>query len=717
MAELAKVTDPNKKVTDGLVLKRLAEQGIDKDYVEFWHDYAPRSLGKEHSPYAKFYRDLKSSKRFMVVSGLPMVKPNGTKIEAGWKKQRDKYVSKPNLFSAIVEGKQVKLICLSDQPYGAKKGDQVIYQPQLFLNNMEHLLVVSKPTLLDIDPLNPNYAQNVLEWDYGICKRRLRIIEGRIHGYWIFSTNPHGEVRVKYNQLGNFRLKLGEYKVNEDEEIIPQSVFDIAEYPFAIGDSATYYPDADPETSSVDGMARDAGNDVVWATIITEPGSLAYDSLTALNMFYIVSSATSNQWAILGRGIFLFYTAGLPDEATISAAVLSIYGREKGDSLGITGDCNIYSSAPVSNTSLVPGDFNSLGSTAFSTPITYAGFSVIAYNDFTLNASGIANISKIGVSKFGARNANYDVAANAPDWTSELACYLSGWASEQGTGFKPKLVVTYAVPTEYEKTLTESLGLVDKVAKAPLVVKTERIGLVDAVVKTPSLVKTEPLGLVDSYSRTWAIYRTYTEPLGLMDTVTTIRQLVKVLTELLGLSDTVKKDTSKMLAESLGLLDVYGRTWSVYRTYDELLGLADSIKKDIALHPLMEPLGLADSVVKFPSIIRDELLGLKDSVVKDTSVARTELLGLVDTLTKDISLPLSEVLGLLDTYTCTLSIKRTFTETLGLDDRVSKHVSLHALTEVLGLLDSISYSKNPTVLAKLIRKYLQLVDISGGGEE
>ena len=220
--------------------------------------------------------------------------------------------------------------------------------------------------------------------------------------------------------------------------------------------------------------------------------------------------------------------------------------------------------------------------------------------------------------------------------------YVKAYAyNSQGYGYGGEVEFTTGVA--HEKTLTESLGLVDKVAKAP------------------SLVKTEPLGLVDSYSRTWAIYRTYTELLGLTDTVTATRLLVKVLTELLGLSDTVKKDTSKMLVENLGLVDTYSRVWHAYRTYDELLGLADSIQKDIALHPLVEPLGLADSVTKSASMIK--------------------------------------------------------VESLGLEDRVSKHISLHALTEVLGLLDSISYSKNPTVLAKLIRKYLQLVDISGGGEE
>ncbi|MBA7561936.1 hypothetical protein ES708_03583 [subsurface metagenome] len=89
----------------------------------------------------------------------------------------------------------------------------------------------------------------------------------------------------------------------------------------------------------------------------------------------------------------------------------------------------------------------------------------------------------------------------------------------------------------------------------------------------------------------------------------------------------------------------------------------------------------------------------------------------MDTLTKGVVLPLSEILGLLDTYDRVWSVQRTYTESLGLEDRVSKHVSLHALTEVLGLLDSMSYTPNPTILTKLIRKLIQLEDIGGGKED
>lgn len=338
----------------------------------------------------------------------------------------------------------------------------------------------------------------------------------------------------------------------------------------------------------------------------------------------------------------------------------------------------------------------------------------------TAKATLHGNITDTGGENCGERGFDYDYDSGAPyanSWT-ETNSYGTGAFSHEITGLNEGVTVyfrakahnsagwgygsekSFVTPKAWSKALSENLGLLDKTVK-----------------KDVSIMKAEPLGLLDTYGRTWAIYRVYPEILGLSDTVVATRLLTKILTELLGLSDTVKKDTTKVLAENLGLLDVYSRAWSIYRTYDELLGLADSIVKDIVLHPLVEPLGLVDSVVKSTAITRDELLGLKDSIAKDTAVTRSELLGLADTLAKGVALPLSEILGLLDTYTRVWSIQRTYTETLGLEDRVSKHVSLHALTEVLGLLDSISYSKNPTILAKLIRKYLQLVDLGGGSEE
>ncbi|MDI6815280.1 MAG: hypothetical protein QMC90_04290, partial [Dehalococcoidales bacterium] len=227
-------------------------------------------------------------------------------------------------FSAIVEGNRIKLTCLSDQPYGAKRGDCVVYQPQLFLNGVEQ--TCGEAILLDTDLVNPNYHQNVLEWDYSICKRRLRIIEGRVLGSWLFSSSPNGEVRIKYSQSGEMRLRLSGFKVNDDEELIPASIFDEAEYPFEVSDTATFYPDADPETSSVDGVVADTNNDLPWADLIAEPGSSAGPSTAGYVAFLIGSSSSANKWKNLYRTIFLFDTSSLPDNATITAATLSLYG-------------------------------------------------------------------------------------------------------------------------------------------------------------------------------------------------------------------------------------------------------------------------------------------------------------------------------------------------------------------------------------------------------
>lgn len=460
------VTDPNKIVTDKLVLKRLAELNIDKNYVELFQDYAPRSLGKEHSPYAKFYRDLKSNKRFAVFSELPMVKPDGKKIEVGWLRRGEGFESKANLFSAIVKGKQVTLTVLSDQPTGEKKDDQVIYQPQLLVDVSE-LICREQSTLLPVDPINSNYKENTLEWSYGtVCKRRIRLIEGRFRERWIFGSNPHSTVKIKHNSTGNLKLKLGygldaegmPLKVNiiGDEEIIEASEFDKAAYPVEIGASQTFYPDADPETTSVDGSVTEfQTNGVTWATIRAAAGTDQNDSCAEPYSPHIQhGSAGGDKWRYLRRFILVFPPASIPDDATFTGATLSLYAYGKNDDKGIAPATNIYSSASASTTELVPGDFNSLGSVAYcDSPVPYADWpsTTPGYQDWVLNAIGVAALSKTDVGRFGARFATYDVDGTIPDYSDGVTenCYVLSYAAEQGSGYKPKLVVTYETFTPY----------------------------------------------------------------------------------------------------------------------------------------------------------------------------------------------------------------------------------------------------------------------------
>jgi hypothetical protein len=212
----------------------------------------------------------------------------------------------------------------------------------------------------------------------------------------------------------------------------------------------TAYPDPDPETTTVDGRVyrNPGGAGEIWATIIAGVGTHAQDSLNPVAMISITATTTTSQFNFMTRGITLFDTSALTASATISAATYSLYGVNKADGLSGTPDINAYAPSPAANTSLATGDYETFGSTALSTAVTYAGWSTTAYNDFALNAAGLSNISKVGVSNFGVRNANYDVAASSPPWVSSGNSNIQCNAAEaSGTGNDPKLVVTYTVGT------------------------------------------------------------------------------------------------------------------------------------------------------------------------------------------------------------------------------------------------------------------------------
>ncbi len=505
--EIPKVTNPAKQVKDPNLLEELQKQGIDKDYVELSQDYALAydSTGRkleEKSPYAQFYTDLKSDKKFMVVQGLPMVNANGETANTTWTTKDNKNFSAGiNNFIASVATNKVTVIAINDQPDGKTKKDMALsFTPQLFLNNIEIKPTSTTPTLLSIDPLNENYTNNTLEWDYGICLRRLRIIEGSILGSWVFANKPIGEVRIKYNQTGDYRLRLGQFKVGDGEEIVKPGDFDqLAQlpqggYPVTISDSATFYPNADPESTSVDGSVYRSVADQTWAGIRDGAGTHAKPSDTNARVD-VSSGLNDNQWNEIDRGFFLFDTSGLSDSASISAAVLSLYGRYRTDTGSFAPDINIYTSSPASNTDLVTGDYNLVGSTAqCDTAITYAGWVDGAYNDFTFNATGRGNITVTGVSKFSARTAKYDVANTPPTWVSQKYAEIIFWLSEQGTGYKPKLVVTYTsaatptvttqVPTNITATTAIGSGNITDTGSANATIRGVQWGTVTGIYST-----------------------------------------------------------------------------------------------------------------------------------------------------------------------------------------------------------------------------------------
>ena len=462
------VMDAKLQVTDASVLATLAASRIDPAFVEFRDYDASR-------PYSKLYVDRKSDQRILVSSGLPMVrKTDGTRLTPGWEQAGDTYWLRNNLFDGYATNDgQYHISVVNDQPTGPIAGDEAHWIPELYVGGK--LVGPKSCTILETDPTNENYHDNVVEWDYVVCKRRIRVIEGRFHGSWIFTRDPGADVRIEYNPTGKLTHQYGhayDGKGNIVEvqmpaktcEFIPAGAFKGAVYPVTVGDTGTYYPDAG--VTSCDGWAAQIydGSGEAWATIRGAAGSTAASGQQSIIAIQIAGFSTEATWASLYRSIFLFNTAALAG-GTVTAAVMRLFGEANSDNLSISPSVAMYSSNPAANTSVQAGDYDSLGTTLFSDVISYSSlWGTGGYNDFTLNASGMAAVSTSDVTKLGIRNKNYDGDNSEPGW-SEAQSYWSVFGQAKGAGYKPTLTVTYTPPITFIPTSSMRRGIMGGVGR------------------------------------------------------------------------------------------------------------------------------------------------------------------------------------------------------------------------------------------------------------
>jgi hypothetical protein len=236
-----------------------------------------------------------------------------------------------------------------------------------------------------------------------------------------------------------------------------------SEYPFIqINKSSvqavdsTYSPDAHVETSSVDGSTSEVSSGS-WTTLITAAGD-SHDDDDAGNYFGYASGTGTDNWTTLGRPMFLFDTSDIPDDATITSANFSIYCYQKANTFTQRPTYNLYSCAPASATDLVNGDFDSAdNTTALSDAIAYDSISATGYNEWALNASGLALISKTATTNITVLT-NFDATGVAPTFEASKYSRLYINYAENITN-PPLLEITYTEAGGGANSLT--VGVLD----------------------------------------------------------------------------------------------------------------------------------------------------------------------------------------------------------------------------------------------------------------
>lgn len=216
--------------------------------------------------------------------------------------------------------------------------------------------------------------------------------------------------------------------------------------------TSTFYPDADPESTSVDGSAlENVASPGTWSAVhgSGNSGGQAQDDQASGSAWppAFIRSYTDSLWRNTARSFYLFDSSSIPDTDTIDSATFSVYVTAKDTGGGdFTDEIAMVDVTPASNTAIVATDYVNSGTTKQATNLTIASITTSAYNDWTLNSTGLGNISKTSITKFGLRQED-DRANTEPtaDATDQISSIRADYVDQTGTSSDPKLVVVHSV--------------------------------------------------------------------------------------------------------------------------------------------------------------------------------------------------------------------------------------------------------------------------------
>lgn len=207
-------------------------------------------------------------------------------------------------------------------------------------------------------------------------------------------------------------------------------------------------PDADPESTSVDGVVRWTGPSTIWATARAATGTQATPSGTDERAANIINGSGSPNFKDWYRACFLFDASEISAGAIIDSAILELYVTTK--FTAITVSTVVTSFSPDSDTDLITADraIANFGAAALSDLISVSGMTSPAYNTWTINGDGLTVVSTAvdgdGIIKFGvlvdADRTNSPLSYVSDNSEGGFACQFADGANA------PKLTINYTAP-------------------------------------------------------------------------------------------------------------------------------------------------------------------------------------------------------------------------------------------------------------------------------
>lgn len=209
--------------------------------------------------------------------------------------------------------------------------------------------------------------------------------------------------------------------------------------------TSTFYPDANPESTSCDGQSGYENGSESWAVMRAKTDGNFADANSVSVIVAVKNSGAGDDG--LGRGFLLFDTSSIPDGDTITSASLWLKPSNVESDPNGSYALAVVQSSPASDTDIMTADFDQCGSLNSpdegATRVAHADFSLDTYKEIPLNATGLSWISKTGITKLGIREGYYDIDGNDPT-SGRSAIRFHSADNTSGISNAPKLVVEHS---------------------------------------------------------------------------------------------------------------------------------------------------------------------------------------------------------------------------------------------------------------------------------
>jgi hypothetical protein len=370
------------------------------------------------------------------ISSMPMFTADMKPIDCKWYQSGSVFTAGNNIFKASVIGTTIQ--SNYDKKY-------IFWNPIVIAGGKEYTAEDSNPVILLVDPTNNYYQENTLQWDYGICLRRVRIIEGMIQETFIFDKDPGCDIEIKSNTAkdNDFTYDISPFAYDavgnelaiSPNKLIKSDILAKAIYPVTIDPTITFNI-----------TVEDTNFRTLKTTYNMAWNATAADYVLKYSLQLTVGEYcpdTNGKYQIR-RSALYFDTSSLSSHCSITSANLSLHvvtneNFSSGDfSVTIQNGQPTYPHMPASASDyykeLYSGDGGSKNSSTFH---------VGQYINISLNSSGKSWINKIGITKLLLRT-NQDINGQPPPLVGSVGTGMATFYSrEQGFGRWPLLTVIY----------------------------------------------------------------------------------------------------------------------------------------------------------------------------------------------------------------------------------------------------------------------------------